>query len=84
MTAADVVNIGKSIIQVLMGSLSEAAQGIGSGANAFVTALIYDTTGQTPVASAFILSVALVGGISLAVAFGRRMFNFVITLGGTR
>lgn len=84
MTANDVIAVATSIINVLTSGLTQMATGIGSGANAFVEALVYKTTDNTTTASAFILTVALIGSISLAVAFGRRMFSFVISLGGRR
>lgn len=84
MTVSVVTQVLGDIVSVLTGALTSMATGIGSGANAFATALVYDSSGTTPVASAFILTVALVGGIALAVAFGRRMFGFIISLGGRR
>lgn len=84
MTAENVTQVLGDIIQVMTSGLEKMAVGIGKGANAFVENLITTTTGETTVASSFILVVALVGGISLAIGFGRRMFNFVTSLGGRR
>ena len=84
MTAEIVKQVLGDIIQVMTSGLEKMAVGIGKGANSFVENLITTTTGETTVASSFILVVALVGGISLAIGFGRRMFNFVTSLGGRR
>ena len=84
MTAQNVTQVLGDIVQVMTSGLEKMAIGIGKGANAFVENLITTTSGETTVASSFILVVALVGGISLAIGFGRRMFNFVTSLGGRR
>lgn len=84
MTSSVVISVAESIISVLTSGLTQMATGIGTGANAFVTSLVYTTSGDSTTASAFILTVALIGSISLAVGFGRKMFNFVISLGGRR
>lgn len=72
-----------SIIELLTGGLTQMGEGIGAGASSFVESLVW-SAGESGAPSAFILVVAVLGGISLAVSFGRRIFGMVASLGGRR
>ena len=84
MNVANAKELLVSIIELLTSGLVQMGQGIGQGVSSMVESLVFSTTGDTSAPSAFILMVALVGGISLAVSMGRRIFNFVASLGGKR
>lgn len=71
------------IIELLIGGITGMATGLGNGINEYVTKLFIVTgEGGATSLSSFGAMVAIFGGIALAVGITRRVFNWLITLGG--
>lgn len=70
-------------IQLLVGGISELAQGIGSGVNGFVKDLflITESNGSVTGLSTFGGVVAIFGGIALAVGITTLIFNWIRSIG---
>lgn len=83
MTLANAKELLVSIVELLTGGLVQMGQGIGTGVSSFIQNLVF-TTGESGGPSAFVLVVAVLGGISLAVGLGRRLFGMIASLGGRR
>ena len=77
-------NVLKEIIELLVGGISGMAKGLASGINEYVTDLflVSSETGGVTGLSTFGGMVAIFGGIALAVGITRRIFNWLISLGG--
>lgn len=73
----------EEIISLLVGGITGMAKGLGAGINEYVSDL-FITTGENGVMglSTFGGMVAIFGGIALAVGITRRLFNWLISLGG--
>lgn len=71
------------IIELLVGGITGMATGLGRGINQYVTDL-FIATGESGAMSlsSFGGMVAIFGGIALSVGITRRIFNWLITLGG--
>lgn len=71
------------IVELLVGGITGMATGLGKGINQYVTDL-FIVTGEGGVMSlsSFGGMVAIFGGIALAVGITRRIFNWLISLGG--
>ncbi len=71
------------IVELLVGGITGMATGLGRGINQYVTDL-FIVTGESGVMSlsSFGGMVAIFGGIALAVGITRRIFNWLISLGG--
>lgn len=71
------------IVELLVGGITGMATGLGRGINQYVTDL-FIVTGEGGVMSlsSFGGMVAIFGGIALAVGITRRIFNWLISLGG--
>lgn len=71
------------IVELLVGGITGMATGLGKGINQYVTDLFIVTAeGGTMSLSSFGGMVAIFGGIALAVGITRRIFNWLISLGG--
>lgn len=71
------------IIELLVGGITGMATGLGKGINQYVSDLFIVTAeGGAMSLSSFGGMVAIFGGIALAVGITRRIFNWLITLGG--
>lgn len=66
------------IIQLLVGGLTQMAQGLGAGIIAFVTNLFVSAEGALTVFGELIIIFA---GISLSISLGRWVLNFCTSLG---
>lgn len=76
-------NVLKEIIELLVGGISGMAKGLASGINEYVSDLFIATgEGSAMGLSTFGGMVAIFGGIALAVGITRRIFNWLISLGG--
>lgn len=79
------VELMKSIIQILVGGLTEMAQGIGGGLSSLAQSIFLTTTGTgetaTTTLSTFGVLIVVFAGISLAVGLSRWVVNFVASLG---
>jgi len=85
MTLADAKELLQAIVELLTSGLVSMGEGIGTGVSSFIQDLVWAAgTEGAGAPSAFILIVAVMGGISLAVSLGRRLFGFVFSLGGRR
>lgn len=69
------------IINLLVGGISGVATGIGQGLSTLAQSVFLDTSGATPVLSAFGALVVIFAGISLAIGLCRWVVNFVTSLG---
>lgn len=71
------------IVELLVGGITGMATGLGRGINQYVSDLFIVTSeGGVMSLSSFGGMVAIFGGIALAVGITRRIFNWLISLGG--
>lgn len=79
------VEMMKSIIEILVGGITEMAKGIGGGLSTLAQSIFLQTTGaegsQTTSLSTFGILIVVFAGISLAVGLSRWVVNFVASLG---
>ena len=79
------VELMKSIIQILVGGITEMAQGIGAGLSSLAQSIFLTTTGTgeaaTTTLSTFGVLIVVFAGISLSVGLSRWVVNFVASLG---
>lgn len=78
----DGVTIMQDVIEILVGGLTQMAQGIGTGLSELAQS-IFLTTGEggTTGLSVFGVLVVVFAGISLAIGLSRWVVNFVASLG---
>ena len=72
------------IIGILTGGLTSFGQGLGAGIQSIITALFIDSSGTTPALSTFGGVITIFAAIGLAVGITRRIFNWLVTLGGRK
>lgn len=79
------VEMMKSIIEILVGGITEMAKGIGGGLSTLAQSIFLQTTGDgasaTTSLSTFGVLIVVFAGISLAVGLSRWVVNFVASLG---
>ena len=79
------VEMMKSIIEILVGGITEMAKGIGGGLSTLAKSIFLQTTGEgasaTTSLSTFGILIVVFAGISLAVGLSRWVVNFVASLG---
>ena len=79
------VEMMKSIIEILVGGMTEMAKGIGGGLSTLAQSIFLQTTGEgasaTTSLSTFGILIVVFAGISLAVGLSRWVVNFVASLG---
>ena len=79
------VDMMKSIIEILVGGITEMAKGIGGGLSTLAQSIFLQTTGEgasaTTSLSTFGILIVVFAGISLAVGLSRWVVNFVASLG---
>ena len=77
--------IMQSIIEILVGGITQVAQGIGSGLSSLAKSVFLTTVGQgesaTETLSTFGVLIVVFAGISLAIGLSRWVVNFVASLG---
>ena len=77
--------IMQSIIEILVGGITQVAQGIGSGLSTLAQSVFLQTTGTGETAttslSTFGVLIVVFAGISLAIGLSRWVVNFVASLG---
>lgn len=77
--------IMQSIIEILVGGITQVAQGIGSGLSTLAQSVFLQTTGAgdsaTTTLSTFGVLIVVFAGISLAIGLSRWVVNFVASLG---
>lgn len=77
--------IMQSIIEILVGGITQVAQGIGSGLSTLAQSVFLQTTGTgesaTTSLSTFGVLIVVFAGISLAIGLSRWVVNFVASLG---
>ena len=77
--------IMQSIIEILVGGITQVAQGIGSGLSTRAQSVFLVTTGEGASAktelSTFGVLIVVFAGISLAIGLSRWVVNFVASLG---
>lgn len=77
--------IMQSIIEILVGGITQVAQGIGSGLSTLAQSVFLQTTGTgesaTTSLSPFGVLIVVFAGISLAIGLSRWVVNFVASLG---
>lgn len=72
------------IIGILTGGLTSFGTGLGAGINGIVTSMFVDSTGSTPALTTFGGLVAVFAAIGLAVGISRKLFNWLVSLGGRK
>lgn len=79
------VQIMQAIIEILVGGISQVAQGIGQGLSTLAQSVFLQTTGTgseaTTTLSTFGVLIVVFAGISLAIGLSRWVVNFVASLG---
>ena len=79
------VEMMRSIIEILVGGITEMAKGIGGGLSTLAQSIFLQTTGEgasaTTSLSTFGILIVVFAGISLAVGLTRWVVNFVTSLG---
>lgn len=79
------VQIMQAVIEILVGGITQVAQGIGSGLSTLAQSVFLQTsgTGETATTSLSTFGVLIVvfAGISLAIGLSRWVVNFVASLG---
>lgn len=79
------LEIMKSIIEILVGGITEVAKGIGAGFSTLAQSVFLTTTGEgasaTTTLSTFGVLIVVFAGISLAIGLSRWVVNFVASLG---
>lgn len=79
------VEIMQAIIEILVGGISQVAQGIGQGLSTLAQSVFLQTTGTgsdaTTTLSTFGVLIVVFAGISLAIGLSRWVVNFVASLG---
>lgn len=79
------VEMMKSIIEILVGGITEMAKGIGGGLSTLAQSIFLQTSGEgasaTTSLSTFGILIVVFAGISLAVGLSRWVVNFVASLG---
>lgn len=77
--------IMQAIIEILVGGITQVAQGIGQGLSTLAQSVFLQTTGQgegaTTTLSTFGVLIVVFAGISLAIGLSRWVVNFVASLG---
>ncbi len=77
--------IMQSIIEILVGGITQVAQGIGAGLSTLAQSVFLQTTGTgesaTTTLSTFGVLIVVFAGISLAIGLSRWVVNFVASLG---
>lgn len=71
----------QEIISLLTSGLSQMAQGIGAGFNAFITNIFLDTSGTTTALSVTGGIIVVFAAIALAIGLGRLVANYLFGLG---
>ena len=71
----------QEIISLLTSGLSQMAQGIGSGFNAFMSSIFLDTTGNTTALSTTGGIIVVFASIALSIGLGRLVANYLFGLG---
>lgn len=79
------VQIMQAVIEILVGGITQVAQGIGSGLSTLAQSIFLQTTGTgesaTTTLSTFGVLIVVFAGISLAIGLSRWVVNFVASLG---
>lgn len=79
------VQIMQAVIEILVGGITQVAQGIGSGLSTLAQSIFLQTTGTgesaTTSLSTFGVLIVVFAGISLAIGLCRWVVNFVASLG---
>lgn len=79
------VQIMQAVIEILVGGITQVAQGIGSGLSTLAQSIFLQTTGTGESAvttlSTFGVLIVVFAGISLAIGLSRWVVNFVASLG---
>ena len=75
----------QSIIEILVGGITQVAKGIGSGLSTLAQSVFLQTTGEGASSktelSTFGVLIVVFAGISLAIGLSRWVVNFVASLG---
>lgn len=75
------VEIVQEICGILVAGISQLAQGIGSGVQAFATALAFTGTGENQTLSIYFILVLVFAGVALAIGLTTRIFTWLSNLG---
>ena len=71
----------QEIISLLTSGLSQMAQGIGAGFNAFMSSIFLDTSGTTTALSTTGGIIVVFAAIALSIGLGRLVANYLFGLG---
>lgn len=77
----DGLAIMQDIIGILVGGITEVANGIGSGLSTLAQSIFLTTSGETTTLSAFGILIVVFAGISLALGLCRLVYQFLTSLG---
>lgn len=73
--------IMQEIIGILVGGITQVANGIGSGLSTLAQSIFLVTSGETTTLSAFGVLIVVFAGISLALGLCRLVYQFLTSLG---
>lgn len=77
----DGLAIMQEIIGILVGGISQVANGIGAGLSTLAQSIFLTTSGETTTLSAFGVLIIVFAGISLALGLCRLVYQFLTSLG---
>lgn len=74
----------QAIIEILVGGITQVAQGIGTGLSSLATSVFLTGTGETQTLSTFGILIVVFAGISLAVGLSKFVVGWVASLGARK
>ncbi len=74
----------QAIIEILVGGITQVAQGIGSGLSTLATSVFLTGTGETQTLSTFGILIVVFAGISLAIGLSKFVVGWVASLGARK
>lgn len=75
------VELVQELCEILVAGVTNLGTGLASGVKGFVTALIYEGTGEAQTISSFMGIVVVFGAIGLAVGLTTLIFNWIKNIG---
>ncbi len=74
----------QAIIEILVGGITQVAQGIGTGLSSLATSVFLTGTGETQTLSTFGILIVVFAGISLSVGISKFVVGWVASLGARK
>lgn len=74
----------QAIIEILVGGITQVAQGVGAGLSTLATSVFLTGTGETQTLSTFGILIVCFAGISLAIGLSKFVVGWVASLGARK